>query len=82
MNSNVSQTDNYLTIKECIDQNIIALSDRQIKRKIKNILNDVTDNRVIYIFKNGIKTIVLDFDYAKEIKRNRKPKQYKTNGNI
>lgn len=56
---------NYLTINECINRKIIELSSKQLKRRIKSILNDATDNRVIYSLKNGIKTIVLAFDYAR-----------------
>lgn len=74
---------NYLTINECINRKIIELSSKQLKRRIKSILNDATDNRVIYSLKNGIKTIVLAFDYAREIKRNRKAKKkIFTNDNV
>lgn len=71
----------YLSINECINQNIIALSERQIKRRVKEILNNSDDNRVIYCLRKGIKTIVLMVEYATTIFRNRKPKRKKTTTN-
>lgn len=71
----------YLSINECISNNIIELSNRQIKRRIDNILNDINDNRVIYQFRKGIKTIVLKLEYALTVNRNRKPKILQTSTN-
>lgn len=71
----------YLSINECINQNIIALSERQIKRRVKEILNNSDDNRVIYQLRKGIKTIVLMVEYATTIFRNRKPKRKTTTTN-
>ena len=71
----------YLSINECISNNIIELSNRQIKRRIDNILNDINDNRVIYQFRKGIKTIVLKLEYALTVNRNRKPKIVQTSTN-
>lgn len=71
----------YLSIKDCISNNIIKLGDRQIKRRIKNILDDLNDNRVMYEFRNGIKTIVLKLEYALTVSRNRKPKIAQTSIN-
>lgn len=73
--------DNYLTINDCIKQNIIELSSRQIKRRTQQILNDVNDSRVIYQVRKGIKTIVIMLDYAITICRNRKPKTLKATTN-
>lgn len=72
----------YLTIKECINEKIIVLSERQIKRRVQQVLNKFDDNRAIYQLRKGIKTIVLMLDYATTICRNRKPKTKKatTNG--
>lgn len=71
----------YLTIKECISKNIIALSERQVKRRVQQILKNFDDNRAIYQVRKGIKTIVLMIEYATTICRNRKPKTKKNTTN-
>lgn len=66
----------YLTIEECLALNIIELSVKQVKRRIRSILNDIGDTRVVYKLKNGIKTIYLKYEYAKTLYRMRKKKTY------
>lgn len=72
----------YLTIEECLALNIIELSVKQVKRRIRSILNDIGDTRVMYKLKNGIKTIFLESEYAKTLYRIRKKKTYRKNDEI
>jgi len=72
----------YLTIEECLALNIIELSVKQVKRRIRSILNDIGDTRVMYKLKNGIKTIFLEYEYAKTLYRIRKKKTYVMNDEI
>lgn len=72
----------YLTIEECLALNIIELSVKQVKRRIRSILNDIGDTRVMYKLKNGIKTIFLEYEYAKTLYRIRKKKTYIMNDEI
>jgi len=72
----------YLTIEQCLALNIIELSVKQLKRRIRNTLNDIGDTRVVYQLNNGVKTIYLKYEYAKTLYRIRKKKTYIKNDEI